>query len=183
MANGHMSRALWAAGTIVLVALPGAAQSAGTPETSGAAVIDAVKACRAVAAADQRLACFDKATAALDSAIQAHDITVLDKQEVRRTRRSLFGFSIPNIPLFGGGTKEAESSPEFTELDTLVTGISAIGNDRFDITITEGAVWRNTDPLAFPPKRGAKMHIKKGALGNYFLRFDGDKAVRGSRIR
>ena len=52
----------------VTVLLP-TASSAQTTGSSGAAVIDAVKNCRAVLVADQRLACFDNATAALDSAI------------------------------------------------------------------------------------------------------------------
>lgn len=170
----------------VMTALLATSASAQTGGSSGAAVIDAVKACRAIAAADQRLACFDKATAALDSAIQAHDITVMDKQEVRRTRRSLFGFAVPNIPLFGGGSSGSshdEASAEVTELDTLVTAIRSVGYDKYDITTTEGAVWRTTDPLDFPPKAGAKMHIKKGAIGNYFLKFDSGKAVRSSRVR
>ncbi len=163
-----------------LLATSAGAQSGGS---SGAAVVDAVKACRAIAAADLRLACFDRATAALDSAIQTHDIVVMDKQEVRRTRRSLFGFAVPNIALFGGGSAHVDSESEVTELDTLVTAIRPIGYDKFDITSTEGAVWRNSDALDFPPKVGAKMHIKRGAIGNYFLKFDGGKAVRGSRVR
>ena len=107
----------------------------------------------------------------------------MDKQEVRRTRRSLFGFSVPDIPLFGGGgAGKTDSAPEITELDTFVTAIRPVGYDKFDITTTEGAVWRNSDSLPFPPKPGAAVHIKKGAIGNYFLKFNGGAAVRGSRI-
>ena len=179
MAHSQTAHSLSLACALALLATPAVAQTSGS---SGAAVIDAVKACRTIAVADQRLACFDKATAALDSAIQAHDITVMDKQEVRRTRRSLFGFDVPNIPLFGGGAAKADTAPEFTELDTIITAIRPLGYDKFDITTTEGAVWRNTDALDFPPKAGAKMHIKKGAIGNYFMKFDGSKAYRGSRV-
>jgi len=184
MANERMLR--WAgvgAATALLAVTAAGAQTGGS---SGAAVIDAVKGCRAIAAADQRLACFDKATAALDSAIQTHEITVMDKQEVRRTRRSLFGFSVPDIPLFGGGSSKTDSAAEateVTELDTLVTAIKPVSYGKFDITTTEGAIWRNSDEIDFPPKPGSKVHIKKGAIGNYFLRFDGGKAVRGSRVR
>jgi hypothetical protein len=150
------------------------------PTGSPAATVAAISACRAIAASDARLACFDKAAAALDTAIQTHDVTVLDKQQVATTKRSLFGFTIPNIALFNSG--KGEDAPENTELDSVITAVRDLGYGHFDITITEDAVWRNADAMDFGPKVGMKIHIKKGLAGNYFLHMGNERTVRGSRV-
>ena len=151
------------------------------PTGTPAATITAVSACRAIAAPDARLACYDRAAAALDTAIRAHDVTVLDRQQVTTTKRSLFGFSIPNIALFNAG--KSEDAPENTELDSVVTAVRDVGYGHYEITITENAVWRNADAMDFGPRVGEKIHIKKGMVGNYFLKIGNDRTVRGSRVR
>ena len=44
-----------------------------------------------------RLACYDREARAAKGAIAAREVGVLDRAEVRRTRRSLFGFSVPSV--------------------------------------------------------------------------------------
>jgi hypothetical protein len=168
---------------MVLTLSPGSS-FAETAKASGAAAVDAVKACRAIAAPDARLACFDKTSAALDEAITNHEVTVLDKQEVRRTRRSLFGFEMPHIALFDAKDEKEQKSAEYNELDSNVTAVHSLGYGKFEVVIAEGgAVWRNSDAMDFPPKVGDKIHIKKGVIGNYFLKIGTNQVVRGSRAR
>jgi hypothetical protein len=151
----------------------------------GERVLQGLRDCKAIAAADARLACFDKATAALEAAVDAKDVRIVDRQEIRKARRSLFGFTIPKVALFGGGDDAGSDDKEeaFSEINTTVAGARAVENGRVEIRLVgEDAVWRTTDPMAWPPKPGAKIRIRRGTLGNYFISVDG-RGVRGMRIR
>ena len=60
-------------------------------------------ACRDVADAKTRLACYDSQVSAMASASDNDEVVVLDKEELNKTRRSLFGFAFPRLPFLGGG--------------------------------------------------------------------------------
>jgi hypothetical protein len=170
-----------AAGGIMAGVLAG---PAGAQSSDG--VLKGFSDCRAVVAADARLACFDKAAAALESAVKSKEVRIVDRQEVRKARRSLFGFTIPKLALFGGadGDETPEETASFSEINTTVESARAVENGRVEIRLVgEEAVWRTTDPMPFPPRSGAKIRIRKGALGNYFIAIAGERSVRGMRIR
>ena len=140
--------------------------------------------CRAIAAADARLACFDKAAASLEAAVRAKDVTIVDRQDLRKARRSLFGFTLPKIDLFGGKGRSEDKSDDFTEINTSVASARPVANGRVEIRLADEseAVWQTTDPMNFPPRAGAKIRIRAGAMGNYFLFVDG-RSYRGMRLR
>jgi hypothetical protein len=158
--------------------------------SSGERVLQSFGQCRGIADRDARLDCFDKAATALETAVKAKDVTIVDRQEVRRARRSLFGFTVPKLALFGGGDREDRDDKsrgeeeEFTELNTTVVSARPAANGRVEFRVAEGdALWVTTDPMNFPPKAGVKVRIRKGALGNYFISFAGERSVRGMRLR
>ena len=65
--------------------------------------------CRSIQDSAQRLACFDRETAAVDQAIASAEMVLIDKQPATQTKRALFGFSIPDFGgLFGGGDDEVK---------------------------------------------------------------------------
>ena len=136
--------------------------------------------CTAIAAADARLQCFDKAAASLSTALANQEVRIVDRSDVRKTQRSLFGFALPSLRLFGGGDREEG----FTEIRTTVASAHAVANNRAEIRLADesGAVWQTTDPVNFPPRPGAEIRIRKGAMGNYFIAVDG-RTYRGTRLR
>lgn len=147
-------------------------------------VLGSFSACRAIAAPEARLACFDKASAALEQAVKAKDVRIVDRSDVRKARRSLFGLTLPSIGLLGGdddGEKEREA---FSEINTVVRSARPGPNGRGEITLAdEGqAVWQTTEPMNFPPRAGAKVRIRKGTMGGYFLHVDG-RSYRALRLR
>lgn len=174
------SRAL-ATGSIVLAMV--AATGAQAQDGAGSRVVQSFTQCRAITAAEERLACFDKAAAALEQAVQAKEVRILDKDDVRRTRRSLFGFQLPRVGLFNEGDEEAKKE-EFTEINTTVASARQVQNGRVEIRLTgeDDAVWQTTEAVTFPPKTGDKIRIRKGAIGSYFINFGG-RSVRGMRVR
>ena len=173
----------WAA--VGLIVTAGAAGAQNTGSAGGAAsdrVLRAFEACRQITASDERLACFDKTTAELARAVAAKEVRIVDSADIGRARRSLFGFALPNIALLDGGARG--DAPGFVEINSTVRSAASAENGRARIVLAEEGdpVWQTTDPMTFPPRAGAKVRIRKGALGNYFLNVDG-RTVRGMRVR
>ena len=174
-------------------------QGVGVGAQGGDAAMAALARCRTITAADARLSCFDEAAARIDEAVKAKELTIVDKRDVQKARRSLFGFSLPRIPLFGiGGDRppeglarawiagdrgDAKGGDDVAQLDTVLIGATPLANGRFELRLLDGAVWQTTDPLAFPPRPNTKVRIRRGALGNFFIAFQGERIVRGIRLR
>lgn len=131
-----------------------------------APLFEQVVQCRAITDQTQRLACYDQAVAALDQAEQAHNIVVMDKSQVHEARRSLFGFSLPKIHLFGGDDEEV------TKIDAVVASTTRDRDNRLIFTIDGGARWHQIDDRTVVGiKRGVKVTIKDAAFGSYFASF------------
>lgn len=160
---------------LLLAAPAGAAAEAPAP-------IRGLAACRTIGDNAQRLACFDREAAALIVSVEKNDTVLLDKQEVRKTKRSLFGFSLPRLPFFGGDKDPDREQPEFTQIETPIKTIRNIGYGKFRFTVDDGALWETTEGLNAFPKPGQKVLIKKGLMGSYFIRFEGSRSVKGMRV-
>lgn len=158
-----------------------ASNVAAAGQTRQPAALDALLACRMKTATADRLACYDSAAAKVETEIRTGSVTVVDRTEVRRVRRSLFGFSIPDLPLFGRNG-EAEETKELTA--TVQSG-SADGFNKWTVALDNGAVWRTTEPLKGfrKPQKGATVTLRKGLLNGYWLSVSGDRDVRAIRVR
>ena len=168
-----------AAMTVAALAAAGAPARPKPRDAGSNALIQALSACRAVADEKARLDCYDKASTRLAEAVEKRELVVLDRQEINQTRRSLFGFSVPNIPLFRGESGEQES-----KIETTIAGASSLGSGKWQIRLEDGAIWQTNESrlnLA-DPKPGQKIVIQRGTLGNYFLRINGQKGIRGRRV-
>lgn len=145
------------------------------------AVLNDLTACRSIAADAERLACFDRQAAALDDAEKRGDVLVADQAEVRKTKRTLFGLNLPDFSLFRK-RDDAPEEPEIREIDTTLAAAS-YSNRAWTFVMADGARWRQTDPLTlFEPKAGDKVHIKRAAMGSFFLKVGNQRAVRAQRI-
>jgi hypothetical protein len=162
------------------IAVPAAKAQTESREVTSAELFDALAACKRVAAPAERLACYDAASSRLAEAVDRKDLVVLDRAEIRRTRRSLFGMSLPRMPLFRG-----EDGEEATELTARIASASSLGMGKWQFRLEDGAVWQTLEskPGLRDPKAGQEVVIKKGTLGNYFIRFNGQMGVRGQRQR
>ena len=174
---------------IAMGGLASIAAAQNSADDAGGRSVKALTECRAITADTARLACFDRAAAALAAAVEAKDVAIVDRQEIRRARRSLFGFALPSFSFLGGddrgGAQDADPAreAEFQEINSTVKSARASGSyGRFDITLDDGAVWQNTETLRVAPRSGAAVRIRRAAMGSYFLRVDGI-SVRAIRLR
>jgi hypothetical protein len=175
-----------AAAPLVLAGLAATAPVAAEDTKGESAYVAALRACQGKTDAAERLACYDTAVAAMVSASTEGEVRVVDRAEVRDTRRKLFGFALPDLGIFGrkGDKEDAAEEEEFTTLQTTVAGVRYV-NAKLVITTAEGADWQLDEMPArlMKPKVGQSLEIKSGALSSYFLRIDGQKGVKGRRVK
>ncbi len=123
--------------------------------------VDAIETCRQIVDGATRLTCFDRAAAALADARARKDLVVMNRAEVRRTKRGLFGFSLPSLQLFGGDDNDAVK-----QLDGKIAGTAPYGYGFYMLTLDDGSQWETIDRVTgFSPRRGDAVRIKYGPFG------------------
>lgn len=146
----------------------------GTP-----AQVQRLMACRSIAAAEQRLACFDQETMAMSQAIASKDLVFVDREKARAASRSLFGFSIPNFGgLFGGGENEIK------QIASTVRQSGRNVDGGWIFYLADGSIWSQTDdwPLGLPPERGDKVVVSRGLMGSFRLKLNKQPEIKVKRI-
>ncbi|MCW3846275.1 hypothetical protein OF829_03420 [Sphingomonas sp. LB-2] len=140
--------------------------------------LDAVVECRKLTDSAERLACYDKAVADLDSAEKSREVVVVDKEQVREARRGLFGLSLPRIRLF-----DSSDEPDLDEVTSTVKSISTQGDGRVFFVLEDGARWVQTDNRTVVNVRpGTQVTLKRAAMGSFFAKFHGSISVRVKRV-
>lgn len=165
---------------IIAVAEPATAKD--KQRASPSPLVAAIDRCRQIADSAQRLACYDTAANALVQAANSGAVAVVDQNEIRKARHSLFGFTLPKIPFFSGDETADEAQKQ---LDSTITSVHMLANGYYRIVIADNnAVWETSDSsISFdPPRVGQKITIIRGPLGSYFLRVNGQVGVRGRRV-
>jgi hypothetical protein len=157
----------------------GDSSAAPAPSSAAAAPVQAVIACRSIAVDAQRLACFDKAVAAMGEAQTKGDLVTLDREQRRTVRRQAFGLSLPAFNLFDRG----EKAEDVDRLTGTIASAREDGFGKWTVRLQDGAVWVQTDDSALgrPPHAGSTVVISKGVLGSFFMKIDGQQAVRARR--
>lgn len=182
--HGGIRRGLVAA--LAGAALAAPAGLAAQDAARAADPLDPLRSCRTIAIDAERLACFDRAATSLVTAAEEGDLSVVNREEVRKTRRALFGFSLPDLGIFGRSdrAREKDEADEIEVLNTTIAGARTT-RDGLVITTAEGAAWLIDSPprRLMPPKAGQPVEFRKGSLSSYFIRINGQKGVKGRRIR
>jgi hypothetical protein len=142
-------------------------------------VVQSLLDCRKLTDNSERLACFDKAAAAVQSATASGDLVSIDREQRRAARRQAFGFTLPTLSFLEHGDKPGEDN----QITATVATASVDANGKWVIQLDDGAVWRQTEVqgLGREPRKGSKVNISRGALGGYFLTIDGQGAGRAKR--
>ena len=167
----------------LLAALPMTAATAQEPDQLGQRpeLFEALVRCRGIAADDARLACFDQAAANLQAAAERRDVVVVDRGQVRESRRRLFGLPLPRLPIFGGGDDDDEE--EINSIESNVASAFETGYGRWVVRLQDGSTWEQTDNniIAARPRSGQPVRVNRGALGTYMMRVNGQPGVRVRR--
>jgi len=172
-------RSIWLASFAVMATAPAMAKVAPTP--ARAALLQHVVDCRAITDDAKRLACFDTQVAALDAAEKSNQLVVVDREQVRAARRTLFGLPLPNLHIFGGN--DDHDANAVTQIEGKIASASAAA-DGWRIKLDDGSVWEQTDgkPIFRSPRPGMAVVVQHGAMGAYFLSVAGAPGVKVRRV-
>jgi hypothetical protein len=173
-----------------VILLFGAVAAAAAPhpsaraEVGGSELVKAVQNCQSIHEDAARLACYDLAAGALVNATNRGEVAIVDRNQVRQARRSLFGFSLPRIALFSGSSKMSSADEEPKRLESTLASFHPIANGFFQFTLTEPqSAWESTEESStFESKLGSKVTIERGSLGSYYAEIDGQQWVHVRRV-
>lgn len=134
--------------------------------------------CRTVADPQERLACYDREVAALAEAERTSQIRVVDRQQIRRARRSLFGITLPDLNIFGGDEDEGSS-----EINTTIRSATQTADRRWLFVLEDGARWLQLDNIRITPdpRPGHTIRIRRAAMGSFLANVNRQRAVRVRR--
>ena len=141
-------------------------------------------ACRAIAGEAERLACFDRQVAALEQAEASRAIAVVDRQQIRRTRRSLFGLTLPDLGIFGGDDDEGEDGAGVNEINTTIRSAGTGADGRMVYRLEDNSVWVQTEGrVGRTPRSGEAIRIRRGPLGQFIANIGTRPGIRVIRQR
>ena len=106
---------------------------------SGSKLVAAVQACQQIKDDAARLACYDRSVSALTAADARGDVAVVDREQMRETRRSLFGFSVPKLPFFSN-SKDKDVQQEPKEVVSTILSFRGLGNGYVRFTIADAGI-------------------------------------------
>lgn len=154
--------------------------ASGIQEPGRAVSLNDVAQCRSIAADAERLACFDRAVAALDAAERAGEVVVLDRAQVRETNRQLFGFEITN-PF--AGRSNAAPEPVLEAVETTLASAGSSGEGKWIFRLANGSEWRQIDSgeVRFRNRADEPVRVRRASLGSYMLTIGNSRAVRVRR--
>ncbi|MDP8913479.1 MAG: hypothetical protein M3N39_07885, partial [Pseudomonadota bacterium] len=98
-------RAIFLVAAVAALAAPASAQDV---KASRPGALKRLSDCRSITDQTARLACYDREVAALDAAEARKDLVVVDREQLRKTRRTLFGLTLPDLSIFGDDSSEDE---------------------------------------------------------------------------
>lgn len=146
------------------------------------AIYTELVACRNIAAAAERLACFDEKVTALQTAQSTNQVVIADREQVREARRGLFGLTLPRIKLFGG---EEDEGDDIASVDGVIKSARTIRTGKWLIELEDGAIWQQTEPPRSTmrrPRAGDSITIERAALGSYLAKVNDGRGFKVKRL-
>ena len=146
--------------------------------------VAALQQCRTLADPALRLGCYDKAVDALAAAQASNEVVIVERQDVRKARKGLFGFTLPKIGFLTGRPDNAEDRADEAELATTITASRSIGYGKWRFTVEGGATWETVESgISFDdPAPGKKVVLQRGSLGAYYAKVGKGRRVQAKRI-
>ncbi|ATE63440.1 hypothetical protein [Rhizorhabdus dicambivorans] len=165
--------------TLVLALLLASPAAAATDEAAARSeLFDKLLDCRSIAEDAGRLSCYDSQSQAVAAARKKGDLMVLSRQDLKETRRTLFGFSLPKFSLKGIRMDD----PGIDRLEGTVLAASPAGFYWSVALDRDSGTWETTEAINRQPLKGDKVVIKKGVLGGYLGTIGNSNLVRFKRV-
>lgn len=175
MTPAHLLAAFLTLGTAT--GLADSAQAQAAPLEGGATA--RLVQCRAIADGAARLACYDSAVAAFETARAEGSVVVLSRDEVEETRRRSFGFDLNVLNPFD----RADRPVELDSIETTLTSTRTVAGGKLLFTLADGSTWLQIDSSSpyVPRGQNQPIRVRRASLGSYMLNVDGGPPIRVRR--
>lgn len=139
--------------------------------------------CRGISSVQDRVACYDTHIGLFAEAEQRGDLIIIEKREVEKAQRGLFGFKLPQVGLLG----ERKDRPGFEAIDHLESSIAdarQIGRGKWRVRLEDGALWDQIDnrSLYRKPEKGDRVIINRGSFGSFLVKIGNNGSIRMRRV-
>jgi hypothetical protein len=153
------------------------------PEADKGGAAQALFACRGIENDQMRLECYDREASALQEAQTTKKVVIVEQETIEKTRRDLFGFTLPNLALFQQDGDDSEDK-QITEIVDTIAAYRLDATGKALITLSNGARWAQTDSetILGEPKAGDPITIEQAALGSFKAKIGSRRAIRVKRI-
>lgn len=136
--------------------------------------------CRALPDSAQRLACYDEQVARIDVAESRAEVVVVDRAQIKKARKSLFGLTLPSFSLFDNDNEDGTEG--FSFIESKITAIRTTPDGKYSFRLEDGAQWAQTEYQSMrTPKVGDSIRIRKAALGSFMANINERPAIRVKR--
>lgn len=165
---------------VALLAVPAVSIAKERPKPPTPAVVNRVVNCTTVADPQERLACYDREVAAMNQAEKSGELVAMDRSQVRKTKRSLFGLALPDLGVFGDDDEDGQST-----LETTIRTVRMNPDGKYLFDLAEGGRWLQLDSRNFviDPKPGQPIRIRRAAMGSYLANVNKQIAIRVRRVQ
>ena len=153
----HNSRLSLIGAAALLLSVPTVAQDKDDLATSP--LVDNLATCTAIVDDAARLACFDREVGAFVGEAKDGSVKVVEKEDIDKARKKLFGYSVPDAGIFKADSKEEEEANK--RLTSTITKVRQVSSKEWHIWIEEGA-----SEHRLLRSRCAKSHRKNGTSGS-----------------
>jgi hypothetical protein len=146
--------------------------------------VAALQNCRTESDSAKRLACYDKAVDVLAAATASQEVVIVERSEVRKARKGLFGFALPRIGLLAGRDGNADDEADVARQEIKIISSRSIGYGKWRFTVEGGAVWETVEvSMSFnEPSPGRTVLLERGAMGGYFAKVGKGRRVQARRV-
>ncbi len=168
---------------LTAASLPATASMAKESDAKPASSIAPLLACRTLQDMAERVRCYDARVDDLQKATANNELVVMDKEDIKKTKRSLFGFTLPRLSIFSGSRDGDQNSAQDRQITAKLASLRGLGYGKWAFQLDDGARWETTEALSGrSPKSTSTVVIRQGALGSYMAEFDEGRAVRVKRV-
>ncbi len=174
-----VAKVLSAAVCGTLFAIGTSAASQERSNTAMPSVVANLVNCRAIAAAADRLACFDRAAQSLQTALSGGELLVVDRAQATAARRQAFGSTEAPADIL----QPPRPEDRIDAIETTLVRASQADDNRWTFVLADGSTWRqaDTDRVRIVNREGEAVRVRRGALGSYLLTVGRSGVVRVRR--
>ncbi|WP_439637424.1 hypothetical protein [Oceanicaulis sp.] len=131
--------------------------------TNAEAPLRAVVECRALEDSADRLACFDRTSAVLESSLDTGAVLAVTREDIDTAERDTFGLSLPNIGALARSLTSPGQNEAMADLspDTADTAVTVAGADAADTTDAQG---QQTAQASTPPQTREEVLAQSDTL-------------------